>query len=396
MPNEDRAPQLRAIAGLSAASFAVIGACLTLPGTLLPLLVKQFGMRLVEAGSMMAFQPVAYLLSVLVAAPLLHRFGMRAALGASVLAFALGIAGFGLTSSWIAGAAMLFASGLGFGLMEVAINTLLVGIGGARSSNLLNFTHLFFGVGSFMAPALTAQAVTAGLSWRIPFLVAGGVTALVAAGWGSLLSHDTTPASAASASGGRAHSRLAVVLAVLLGLYVGTETGIGAWLTKYMVSARQVSLPYAGTTLSLYWLGLAAGRLVLSGVAHRISEERLILGLTLFSSLALAGSVMAGNSWLAALCFAGTGLGFSGIFPAVIALGGRLHPHRTAAVTSILIAGAGIGGIVIPWTMSAIADGVGLVAGMSFYVATAAAMVLLGAVIARATRADVQSSRSGG
>jgi len=136
--------------------------------------------------------------------------------------------------------------------------------------------------------------------------------------------------------------------------------------------------------------------LVLSGVAHRISEERLILGLTLFSSLALAGSVMAGNSWLAALCFAGTGLGFSGIFPAVIALGGRLHPHRTAAVTSILIAGAGIGGIVIPWTMSAIADGVGLVAGMSFYVATAAAMVLLGAVIARATRADVQSSRSGG
>jgi len=381
MPDESKT-ELRAVAALSAASFAVIGACLTLPGTLLPLLVKQFEMRLVEAGSMIALQSVAYLFSVQLAARLLQRFGMRRVLSTSVLLFALGVGGFGLTSSWIAGAAMLFASGLGFGVMEVAVNTLLIGVGGARSSNLLNFTHLFFGVGCFIAPALTAHAVTAGLSWRIPFLAAGLVTALVSLGWYMRLTDAAAPAVPPAAAASRSQPRVAVVLAVLLGLYVGNETGIGAWLTKYMMSARQVSLPYAGNTLSLYWLGLAAGRLVLSGAAHRTSEERLLVVLSAFSTLAMAGGILAGDSWLAALCFAGTGLGFSGIFPAVIALGGRLQPHRTAAVTSVLITGAGIGGIVIPWTMSAIADGAGLVAGMSFYVATTAAMIAL-ALLAR-------------
>ncbi len=380
--SEERA-RLRAITVLSASSFAAIGACLTLPGTLLPLLVKQFDMRLVEAGSMIALQSVAYLLSVQLAAGLLQRFGMRRALGASVFLFGLGVGGFGLTSSWIAGAAMLFASGLGFGVMEVAVNTLLIGVGGERSSNLLNFTHLFFGVGSFVAPALTAHAVTAGISWRLPFLAAGLATALVAAGWYARLSGEPAPAPFPAAGESPSQPRLAFVLAVLLGLYVGNETGLGAWLTKYMVSARQVSLSYAGNTLSLYWLGLTAGRLVLSGSAHRTSGERLLLGLTVFSSLALAAAILAGDAWLAALCFAGTGLGFSGIFPGVIALGGRLQPHRAAAVTSILITGAGIGGIVIPWTMSAIADRAGLVPGMMFYVATTAAMIALAVLVSR-------------
>ena len=54
----DSASRAAAI-GLSAASFGVLGACLTLPGTLLPVLVEQFGIRLVQAGSMLAMQPCA-------------------------------------------------------------------------------------------------------------------------------------------------------------------------------------------------------------------------------------------------------------------------------------------------------------------------------------------------
>src|SRR5262249_36500353 len=46
---------------LSAASFAALGGCLTLPGTLLPLLVERFDIRLVEAGSLLAFQPIGFL-----------------------------------------------------------------------------------------------------------------------------------------------------------------------------------------------------------------------------------------------------------------------------------------------------------------------------------------------
>ncbi len=374
---------MRVAVFLSAASFAIFGACLTLPGTLLPLLVPQFDMRLVQAGSMLAFQPAAYLIAVLFAAPTLARVGMRAILFASVLTFAAGIAGFGCVSSWAGGAALLSLSGIGFGLMEVAINTLLITVGGARSSNLLNFTHLFFGVGSFVAPALSTQAVAAGASWRLPFWVAGAATVAVAIGWSFLPSGVGTPPPATHGSGRAAPSRLVALLAMTLGVYVGAEMGIGAWLTKYMVTVRHVELTYAGITLSLYWLSLAAGRLALSVLSHRVTQEKLLVVLSLVSLAGTAGALIVGSPGGAAASFAITGAGLSGIFPGVIALGGRYYPNDVARVTGYLVTGAGVGNIAIPWLMSAIADARGLVAGMTFYAVMCALMAILAALVAR-------------
>lgn len=373
---------------LSAITFGVFGACMTLPGTLLPILVEQFAIRLVEAGSMLALQPIGYLLSVLVAGTLIDRFGMRAMLRAAMLTSAGGFVGFGLTSHWAAGAAMMWVTGLGFGVQEVATNTLLINLGGERRANILNLAHLFFGVGSFVGPFLAAHGVAAGVSWRVAFAVAGGLAAAVGVGWSLLPADAGMPAPDASDIPRRRARRspLAMTLAVLLGLYVGVEMGIGGWLTKYMVTVRHVALDTAGNTLSVYWLGLAAGRFILSVLSHRFREESLILVLAGAATTALAAALLSPTLWGATAGFAATGFGFSGIFPAVIALGGRHHPHDTAQVTSMMIAGAGLGGIVVPWLMSAIADRGGLVAGMTFYLATAAIMVLLAAVLRRFLR----------
>lgn len=367
---------LRWAVGLSATSFGVLGACLTLPGTLLPLLVDQFHIRLVEAGSMLALQPIGYLLTVIGARHLIERWGMRAVLGAGPLAFAAGYAGFGLAAGWVSGAVMMFVNGLGFGVAEVALNTLLINIGGERRANLLNFTHLFFGVGSFLAPPIVAAAVAAGLSWRAPFAVAALVMAGVGIGWSRLPMQQFAVTPEHASSQPRAvRSRLGFLLAAILGVYVGVEMGIGGWLTKYMVSERTVTLTYAGNALSLYWMGLAAGRLALSALSHRVGETALLLWLTVLSGLALPAAILAPSPWLAVVCFAVTGLGFSGIFPVVIAIGGRHHPHDSAGITSVMITGAAVGGIVVPWAMSAIADAAGLRAGMIFYAVMGASMV---------------------
>ena len=370
--------------GLSAASFAVLGACLTLPGTLLPLLVERFDIRLVEAGSMLALQPVGYLVTVIGAQYLIERWGMRAVLSAGPLAFAAGYGGFGLASGWMSGAAMMLLTGLGFGVAEVALNTLLINIGGERRANLLNFTHLFFGVGAFLAPPIVAYAVAAGLSWRVCFAAAAVAMAAIGGGWSRLhVDGVAVPAAVQRRVGRAVRSRLGYLLAAILGVYVGVEMGLGGWLTKYMVSERGVTLTYASNALSLYWMGLAAGRLALSALSHRVGETALLLGLTVVSGLALPAGLLAPVPWLAVLCFAVTGLGFSGIFPVVIALGGRHHPHDTAGITSVMITGAGIGGIVVPWAMSAIADAAGLRAGMVFYAVMGASMVGLSMLVVR-------------
>ncbi|MFI5398331.1 MAG: MFS transporter [Candidatus Binatia bacterium] len=368
---------------LAAASFAAVGGCLTVPGTLLPVLVDAFKIRLVEAGSMFALQATAYLLSVIAAGRVIQRCGMRAVLSLGMLGFAAGFAGFGVVSTWWGGATMLFISGLGFGLVEVALNTLLIAIGGARRANLLNLTHLFFGVGAFIGPAAAAHAVAGGVSWRAVFGVAGGLAAAVALGWAlqpisRAARVDERPARAGSTP---LRSKLTMTMALMLAVYVGAEMGIGGWLSKYMVEVRGVDLSYAGTAVSLYWMGLAAGRLVLSATSQYMHEQRLVLGLTIFAAAAFAFALVTQQPGLAVAAFAVTGLGFSGIFPGVMALAGTYHPQNVAGITSVVVTGAALGGIIIPWVMSAVADGFGLVAGMGFYLMMCGLMIVLAVAI---------------
>lgn len=382
-------PRSRAAVVLAAASFGSLGACLTLWGTLLPVVVSAFGIRLVEAGSMLALQPAGYLLAVVGSNRAIARLGVRGTTSVGLLVFGAGTAGFGLARGWHDGGAMLFLSGLGFGLLEVAGNALIVMVAGARRMNVLNLVHLFFGVGAFVAPAATAGAVTAGASWHHLFIGAGVATALVGAAWG--LVPAVAPASPAAVPVGVVAGRVRGVfplrwLVVTIGLYVGVETGLGAWLTKYEIGVRGTSLAVAGTVLSGYWLGLAAGRLALSVLAHRVGEAELLRALAAASAVALAAALVLPGVLASSLCFMAVGAAFSGIFPALIALGGQAGDDP-APVTQRLIVGAGVGTIVVPWLMSAVADAFGLVAGMAFYAAMAAVMAATAVAVHRTWRA---------
>jgi len=124
----------------------------------------------------------------------------------------------------------------------------------------------------------------------------------------------------------------------------------------------------------------------LSMLAHRFPEERLLLGLSLLALAAFCGALAAPGSVGAFVGFGLTGLGFSGIFPGVMALNGRYGPEAAARTTGTLITGAALGNIVIPWTMAAIVGRAGIGAGMGFYAAMAVVMVGLVAVLPRAPR----------
>lgn len=368
---------------LVAASFAALGAGLALPGALLPVLMGELGAGPVEAGTMLAAQPVAYLVTVLVAAWTIERVGLGPALSVGVGLFALGTGGFGLVSGWMAGGAALFVGGLGVALLEVSGNALTVLAAGERPNSVLNLVHLFFGLGAFAAPALSTRAVAAGHSWRLPFLVGGVIMAMIAIGWRLVAVPAPRPSAASDETPPRGPTFL---LALLMALYVGVETGIGAWMTEYMTARRGLPLAEAGTCLALYWLSVAAGRLVLGVVPHRMREERLLVGLSLFAVAALGVALASPGAGGARLGFALTGLGFSGIFPAIMALGGRYGGAATARTTSILVAGAALGNMAIPWIMAAIVGRAGLGAGMGFYVTTASLMVALAAGLPRTSR----------
>ena len=58
-----------------------------------------------------------------------------------------------------------------------------------------------------------------------------------------------------------ARDPLLLVLALMIGAYVGAEVLVGDWAATFLQGTHHLSKVAAATSVSLYWGGLAAGRL---------------------------------------------------------------------------------------------------------------------------------------
>lgn len=362
-----------------------MGAGTSLPGALLPEFIDQFGLSPLGAGTILAMSSIGYLASVLSTPRILSRRGVRATARDGLIVYAVSSILIGLApQAWMVGGALL-ALGLGFGAIDVSTNALFAARSGPRTTNVLNLIHFFFGIGAFALPALAAAVLASTWGWPLLCFLLAATSAAAGFGWQGLPPDATTlqsPPVASTPTDGIVSGSVRL-LALVLGLYVGAEVGLGSWIGEYMVAIRSVPVEPSAATLSAYWLGLAVGRLLLSAVAHRVEDRTLLLLSAAASVATLWAALEMADAMGAAACFFATGMAFAGIFPTVIALAGRAHPTDVARATSAVIAMSAVGGITIPWLMSLISEQYGIEGGMCFYVWIVSAMV---AVILAAIR----------
>jgi fucose permease len=275
------------------------------------------------------------------------RFGQRASLAASMLlmgAGALTIATAG--ALWLLLAAALLA-GAGFGGVLAVGNTLVAQLFPERRAAALNAINLFFGVGSIVGPAL---AGVAGARLGTPQAALWAGAALVAALSLSVLRVATARTQAhASRPGGLGGGQPARpwLLSLLLSVYVGSEVGLGAWLTLYMITSVALAAPQAALVVSMFWLALTSGRTLAAMLGGRLSAQGLLM-LCLAGLLLGAGLLAAGVGNLA-LTLAGValfGLSCGPVFPTVIAMVSA--GPQGDALTSRALALGNSGGLLLP------------------------------------------------
>jgi MFS family permease len=230
-----------------------------------------------------------------------------------------------------------------------------------RRERLLALMTLFGALGSFTAPLLVSANYAAGLSWRWPFAeVAAMALALFVAillvplprarghpqSWGSLVRLLV-------------HPRV-LTCAVLIFFSVAPDLGFSFWLAEHFRTELKVDLRLASAVVSVYLIGLMAGRLATTRLlrwlaARSIVQAGLALGL---ASLA----VFLAAPWipvkiLAVLTY---GLGGAPVFPMLMASGTASFPDRPGAVSGVLFASVSLGGMVFPIVLGAVAAAVGI------------------------------------
>ena len=154
--------------------------------------------------------------------------------------------------------AVLLVLGAAEGALDVGGNVMLVRVHASGVGPYMNGLHFFFGVGAFVAPVVVAQS-TQGV--KLPYWILA-LALLPVAGW---LLRLPSPAASLKDEGHTARpsdSRLVVLIALFLFLYVGAEVSFGGWIYTYTVALKLGGAATAAYITSAFWGSLTLGRLL--------------------------------------------------------------------------------------------------------------------------------------
>ncbi|BAS26854.1 MFS transporter [Limnochorda pilosa] len=273
------------------------------------------------------------------------------------------------------------------GVLTTTVTALTGEIHPDRRAASLNLLNVFFGLGGIVGPLVASAVLVAVGGWRpvfglsvVPVALALAVAVALrpielqaalegptrAPGYGDLLR--------------RQGMRPFLMGALLEG---ATVWGMVHWFVTYLTVERGLEILAAGRTLSGFWLGLLAGRLVMSRLLLRFRP-----GSVLVWASAGAAAVALGLTFEwppMALMVLGVALGvlLAGAFPTLMGLAMDEGPQLAGPIAGALTVASGLGGLVSPEVIGLVADGFGLAWGMRLIPVCLALLAGVAAAVAR-------------
>jgi fucose permease len=357
-----------AIAALGCVAYVLIG----WTGLLAPSLIRSIETDLRQTDTAIGFfyfvYGLAYAAGSFGGGFATERLGRQRVLTTAVGLHGLGVLALGIVGAWPAFVASALPAGLAAGGIDGGINGLILDLFRTRRGRALNSLHLFFGVGAFIAPLVIGRLVDLGVPWRWLYLATGLLALpLAALFWYMRLPHGRHDSDSATVVDGAVVDRRILLiwpipaLALAIGTYVASEVGVSNWLVRFL---SQAPIVLATGSLSLFWAGLALGRLVSARIADRFDHVRFTTTWALVTGAVLVGAVLVPSLPVSIAGFALVGFAMGPIFPMIMAIGGERFPERSAAVGGLLTTAAVVGGVIYPAIMGPLSDTVGLTVAM--------------------------------
>ena len=335
---------------------------LGLPDTLLgaawPVLREELGAPLDLAGLIALVVAGGTTVSSLLSGRLLHRFGTGRVAFFSVLATALALWGFSRAGSVWELLAAAVPLGLGAGAVDAGLNNF---VALRCAPKHMSFLYCFWGLGAMSGPAILSFWLSrlGGAGWRMGYRTVSGVQFALVLALGLTLplwrrAEPDGPAAEEESPrfmGNRQALRLPGVPAALTAFlcYCSLEIATGLWTGSFLVEARGVPADAAALWGSLFYGGLAAGRVLAGLAAGRMPARRLIrLGQGLCALGAALLLLPLPLPWV--VCGLGIfGLGCAPLYPAMLAeTPRRFGREASQAVMGLQMAVAYFGSAVTP------------------------------------------------
>lgn len=334
-------------------------------GLLVPSLVRtlevQFHLSDAALAGFYLLSSLLYATGSLVGGFLTEKFGRKAVLIFASIALSIGLLGQGLVHTWTLFVTAAILANFGSGALDGGMNGLFLSlVSKDRRAGALNLLHLSFSIGAFTGPFLIGQMLTLGIDWQL-IAVLFGIYAFLLSG---IFSRQSVPNDHQVVQQTTEHIERRertllpfFCLATAICCYVAAEVGISNWLVKYL---NEYPIGIATTALSLFWFGLALGRLISNWIANRFSATLFTICCLLLASSMLFSAVAVSSVLLRLLFFSLTGF-FSGpIYPMIMVVGSHFYPNRLSRLSGSLGAAGIAGSVIYPPLMGIMATTIGL------------------------------------
>jgi fucose permease len=352
------------------------GGIFTVAGAALPGMIRGFGWSYTVTGVVLAAAAAGFVVSTMVCGYLVQRIPPKMILVCGLGLGAVSMFFFAHWSSPELNFLLYFCVGLCQGAIEVVSNLEVIHMESSGQSRLMTLMHAVFSIGAIAAPAAVGVLVGSGASGTAIFPPLAGLLAVM----GVLFAAFRFPRFSDKAKGERKGGLrtlghpLILLVTLLLFLYVGAEVGVSTWIAEYQVKVLGAASALGAFTVSLFWAGICAGRVTLSYGYRGTRQERLLVGLSLLATAALAGSLAVRSSLAVTSFLFLVGLGCSGIYPLSMSVVGKYS--RSGVAVGAAATGGGLGTLVFPLLMALLSEGRGPRGGFLFAAATAAAVAL--------------------
>lgn len=243
---------------------------------------------------------------------------------------------------------ILFLTGIAQGTIDVGGNTLIVWQYRHDVGPYMNALHMFYGVGTFLAPVIIAQSVliSGSISWGY-WIIAGFV--IIPAAQLIFLPSQQIPAKDPQDTATTSKQLLVFLAALFLFCYSSFANIFGGWIFSYVVRLDLTSEVNAAYITSMFWGAFMIGRLISIPVAARFRPSSILLGdlvgclLSISIILIWPTSIM--SIWIGA---AGLGLSAASLFPTTVSLVER-RMQISGRITSRFVIGGALGAMIPPW-----------------------------------------------
>lgn len=263
--------------------FISLGIPDSLFGTAWPAIYKEFGLPVSAAGYVTFTISGCTIISSLISAKVIGKFGTGRVTAASVVMTAGALFGFSVSKdiAWLC----LFSVplGLGAGAVDSALNNYMAI---HYKANHMNFLHCFYGVGVSLSPYLMSLALSKQNDWRGGYRAAfiiQGIIALISLlslpVWKKAVQSDRkTDDEVSEAVPISSLVKLPAAKAVWFMFFssCAIEYTAGVWGSTFLVNTKGLTVDDAAKCVTFYYIGMTAGRLLSGLTANKITSWKLI------------------------------------------------------------------------------------------------------------------------